>query len=203
MSLLTTNASGNTSTSYVNSAAPTSEAYITWLLVISNTVLYCLYDPTSFTLQDLHGHYWNLLGSMFSHVGFNHLFGNMLFLGFVGSTVEKAIGSVKFLCIYLISGLLAALFFSTVYPIDNLAGASGAICGVMALYPFVQRRLLGTVCATGLIGTYFWLNLVNAVDALRFPEIGGTAYLAHCMGGLVGLLLYLVIKFNKQVDVKL
>jgi membrane associated rhomboid family serine protease len=54
---------------------------------------------------------WTLITSMFVHASFAHLFFNMISLFFLGSLVEKIIGKKRFVVFYLLSGILAGIFF--------------------------------------------------------------------------------------------
>ena len=83
---------------------------------------------TLFTYQFLHG-------------SVMHLLGNMFFLVICGFAVEAAIGHLKFLMFYLLSGVAGGLFFSLLEPTSStpLVGASAAISGVMAMYLGVFR----------------------------------------------------------------
>ncbi len=60
---------------------------------------------TPFVLE--YGEYYRLFTCMFLHFGIEHLFYNMLLLIFVGDTLEKTAGKVRYLLIYLIGGLAA------------------------------------------------------------------------------------------------
>src|SRR5882724_7630630 len=53
-------------------------------------------------------HLYALVTSMFLHGGWMHLIGNMWFLWVFGSHLENALGSAKFLFLYLLCGVLAA-----------------------------------------------------------------------------------------------
>lgn len=50
--------------------------------------------------------YYRLFTCMFMHFGIEHLFNNMLVLTFLGDALEHAVGSVRYLIIYLGGGLL-------------------------------------------------------------------------------------------------
>src|SRR3989344_1686622 len=93
----------------------------------------------------LQGKYlWTFITSMFMQAGFFHLFANMLSLIFIGTFVERIIGQKRYLFFYLISGLLAGLFFvasSLIFtsdlntfagdvPIGNTAHFGGLIAGI-------------------------------------------------------------------------
>lgn len=98
---------------------------------------------------------WTLLTSMFMHAGFAHLFFNMISLFFIGSFVERIIGRKRYLWFYIISGLVAAVFFVLpAYYFGNTllgarifgapgeigVGASGAIFGLAGLLAVLIPR---------------------------------------------------------------
>ncbi|GAI76499.1 unnamed protein product, partial [marine sediment metagenome] len=152
---------------------------------------------------------WTFLTSMFMHVGFFHLFVNMLSLFFIGSLVERLVGSRRYLWFYLISGLFAGLFFvlfSLVFTADfntYAVGASGALFGVIGLLMLLTPNLPVYVmfipipikmkyAAPGIL-VVLWLISITANVG-----IGNTAHL----GGLIlGLAygLYLRKKFPNKV----
>ena len=73
---------------------------------------------------------------MFLHGGWDHLLGNMIYLWVFGDDIEEALGWLRYLVFYLLSGILAALGFIAldVHSTTPLIGASGAISGVLAAY---------------------------------------------------------------------
>ena len=79
---------------------------------------------------------------MFMHGGFLHIIGNMLFLWIFGNNVEDAMGPLKFLAFYLLSGI-AALALQVAFNTDSTVptiGASGAIAGVLGGYILLYPR---------------------------------------------------------------
>ncbi|MGH9629746.1 MAG: rhomboid family intramembrane serine protease, partial [Bryobacteraceae bacterium] len=60
--------------------------------------------------------YLTLITSMFMHGGLAHIFGNMLYLWIFGDNLEHALGHLRFLLFYLVTGVLASLahVFATV-----------------------------------------------------------------------------------------
>lgn len=90
---------------------------------------------------------WTFLTSMFMHAGFFHLFVNMLTLFFVGSLVQKIIGTRRYVSFYLLSGIFAGLVFVLsvfVFPADlntYAVGASGALFGLIGLLMFLTPNL--------------------------------------------------------------
>ena len=150
------------------------------------------------------GRHWiNILTAMFMHAGFVHILGNMVFLWAFGPEIEDAMGPLRYLTFYLLSGLAASLAQVMVMPsstVPNL-GASGAIAGVMGAfiitYPRDQIRtvvLLGIfaritlIPAALLIGLWFLVQLFSGVGAVADVQTGGVAYMAHVGGFIFGAL---------------
>ena len=84
-------------------------------------------------------HLVSLFSSLFLHSGFLHLFGNMLFLYIYGDNVEHQLGRIRFLLMYLATGVIATLSFALLAgnSMTPLVGASGAISGVLGCYFFM------------------------------------------------------------------
>jgi membrane associated rhomboid family serine protease len=148
------------------------------------------------------GHRWiTILTAMFMHGGWMHIIGNMVFLWAFGPQIEDAMGPLKYLVFYLLSGLAASLAQTAIMPhstVPNL-GASGAIAGVMGAflitYPRDQIRtvlLLGWfsritfIPAALLIGLWFLIQLFDQVGAVANVQGGGVAYAAHVGGFIFG-----------------
>jgi membrane associated rhomboid family serine protease len=88
------------------------------------------------------GEFYRVITSMFLHYGLLHLLTNMWALWVLGRTLEAVLGPVRFLVLYLASGLggaVAVLFFSDPHSLS--AGASGAIFGLFGALFVVLRRL--------------------------------------------------------------
>lgn len=130
------------------------------------------------------GEYWRLLTPIFLHAGWEHFLFNSLALLQLGMIVERFFGKLKFLLIYLLSGIfgsLAGVFFR---PDTVSVGASGAIFGLLgALVYFSIRKPL---TARKLFGRNLWLML--GVNLLLGFIIPGIDYFGH-LGGLIGGLL--------------
>ena len=152
-----------------------------------------------------------LISHQFLHGGFMHLLGNMFFLIVCGFAVEAAIGHLRFLAFYLISGVFGGLFFFASEPGSAipLVGASGAISGVMAIYvaAFRLRQIeffywffifVGYVRAPALLILGFYIGK-EAVDYLTNPE-SNVAYMAH-IGGFVsgGALILGALYSNRDI----
>jgi membrane associated rhomboid family serine protease len=150
--------------------------------------------------------FWiTLFTSMFIHGGWDHILGNMLFLGVFGIHVERSMGALRFLAFYFVCGLGADALEIVTSASSNVPGigASGAISGVLAgyllLYPdsHIDALLpLGAfawptrVPAWIFIGLWFLYQLALSVVSIGDVTAGGgVAYSAHVGGFITGLLL--------------
>ena len=142
---------------------------------------------------------WTLVTYMFLHGGLGHIFWNMLGLYFFGPRVESRMGSQRFLTLYLVSGLVGALFSVVLAPRYAVLGASGAVLGVlMAFARFWPRERLYIWGVLPIEAR--WLVLIYAaIDILGFNGFGrlGIANVAH-LGGFAGALLYLLFLERRQ-----
>ena len=81
------------------------------------------------------GVYWRLFTSMFLHFGLAHLLNNMVLLFFLGDYMERFLGKVRYLILYLGGGILGNIFsyWSELQQGRQVvsAGASGAIFAVL------------------------------------------------------------------------
>lgn len=152
---------------------------------------------------------WTIVTSMFMHGGLAHLFVNMISLLFIGSFLERLIGSKKFLFIYIIAGIVASLafvFLALAFG-GNLTipavGASGAIFGIGGVLAVLTPKLPVYIMFIP-IAMPMWLGLVLLlvvmwlVSAAVGLPIGNTAHLGGFIAGLI-YGFYLRIKYKKKV----
>ncbi len=73
---------------------------------------------------------------MFLHSSFLHTAVNMYFLYIFGKNVEEYLGSVKFVCLYIVLGVMAAITEAFMMPSLEypIIGSSGAVAGIMGLF---------------------------------------------------------------------
>ena len=127
-------------------------------------------------LVQLLGEDWRLITSAFLHIGITHLALNMLGLLLFGSELERALGRWRYLAVYLLSaigGSVAIQLFGE--PFQSVAGASGAIWGLMGAFAVLALTQRGDVRG---IATLLAINLAISVF------VPGISLLGH-LGGLV------------------
>lgn len=192
------------------------QAPITIFLVILNTGIFILmwifsnFDPTGVAsffhtmalvpVQFWDGAIWQPLTSMFIHGPIWHIGFNMVALWSLGTPIEKTVGSLRYLLLYLFSGLCSALFivvFQSSLTIETV-GASGAILGLLgALGIFFPNSMM--------IVFFFPMRARTAViliglASLIFAFYDNWSMISHFghLGGLVGGVIYskFVLKLN-------
>jgi membrane associated rhomboid family serine protease len=161
--------------------------------------------PGRICVIDAVPNYWTVVSSMFTHGGWFHLIGNMLFLWVFGNNIEDAMGHVRFIVFYLLCGVAAAAAQVLMSPssIVPMVGASGAISGVLGAYLLLYPRVrvhtlvfLGFYATTIALPAYvmlgYWalLQLVGGLGSLTTVHGGGgVAFFAHLGGFLAGIVL--------------
>jgi len=146
-----------------------------------------------------------VFASMFLHGGWLHLLGNMLFLFVFGRSVEDRYGHAKFLLIYFLSGLAAAIthiYFNAGSRLPTI-GASGAIAGILGAYfvcfpgarittliPFIFFFWRVEIPAVFILGYWFLLQFLSGMDPTNMAGTqGGVAVWAHVGGFIAGMVL--------------
>ena len=73
---------------------------------------------------------------MFLHSNIFHVTINMYFLYVFGKNVEEYLGTVKFICLYIVLGVMAAIAEAFMMPSLEypVVGSSGAVAGIMGLF---------------------------------------------------------------------
>ena len=152
-----------------------------------------------------------LFSALFIHTSWLHLVGNMVYLWVFGIPLERRLGWLGMLLVFLVGGALANLSVSLRLPdiASAIIGASGAVSAVvgayLALFPF---RRIGMLLPLGLylqfaripsvlvIGSWFTLQLVYS---LAGPITGIVAWWTHMAGFTLGLIFALLARAAAQV----
>ena len=144
----------------------------------------------AYTPYILDGQIWRLLTSMFLHFGITHLTSNMIVLAALGENLEKMLGHVRYLVLYLIGGLCGNVC-SVIADLASgsssvSAGASGAVFALLGaiviLYLF--RRDIFRIPVSRVI-----FGLALALLPGVYNE--GIDLIAHVGGLVAGALLML------------
>jgi membrane associated rhomboid family serine protease len=173
---------------------------VTWTLVAINVICYVaeLIDQTTIindgslvgrfptgpftSIGVADGQWYRLITNAFLHeppgsgLGLLHILFNMWALIVVGPALERALGRVRFLTVYLVSALGGSVLFYLIAPATSPAlGASGAIFGLFGAWFVLARKL--RLDARQIVG----LIVINLVISFA---VSGIAWQAH-IGGLI------------------
>jgi membrane associated rhomboid family serine protease len=149
------------------------------------------------------------LTSMFIHASWAHVLGNLWFLHVFGDNVEDHLGHARFLALYLLSGLSAAVLHVALAPLSPvpLVGASGAIAGVLGAYMFRFPRapilawfvvFLVELPAFAFLVVWFGYQLWMTLGTFGGQERGGVAFAAHVGGFIAGALIDRILEGPRQ-----
>jgi membrane associated rhomboid family serine protease len=175
-----------------------SEAIVTRILVALNVIVYLITVAQGSGLNSpggklfdkwilygpfvAHGDYWRLLTSAFLHASVWHIAVNMYALWWLGSVVEGAIGSVRFLLLYLVSGLCGAAGALLWSPTQPVVGASGAIFGMLGAGLLLEYKASGRLL--GGFAIMIIINLAFTFGFSSFISVGG--HVGGLIGGILG-----------------
>jgi membrane associated rhomboid family serine protease len=194
-----------------------SQPFVTWSLVALNVAVFfaevarpeaaqeAIIQTFGFTPAILRGDVANThafpilltpITDMFIHLGWDHLFGNMLFLMIFGDNVEDALGHLRYLAFYVACSFASdlAYFLSSTHSTVPAVGASGAISGVVAAYvmirPCAKVQVLFVIVPVAL-SAYWVIGLFVLLQlwAVAAHTQDGVAYWAHIGGMLAGAAL--------------
>ena len=127
------------------------------------------------------GEWWRLVTAMFLHGSLLHLAFNMFALYWLGTIIEQALGTPRFLLVYVVSGLAGsagALWFSSAFAVT--VGASGAIFGLIGALLILEYLATGS-----LLGQAMILILVNFAFTFAVPGISKGGHIGGLLGGIV------------------
>ncbi|HLR66456.1 rhomboid family intramembrane serine protease [Virgibacillus alimentarius] len=188
--------------------------FFTYLLILINTIMFFLlelnggsqniatliYYGANYNPALLDGQWWRILTSMFLHIGFAHLFMNMLALFYLGTIVEKIYGSWRFILIYFMAGAGGGLA-SFAFTISVSAGASGALFGLfgaLLFFGLIYKKLFFQTMGKGLL----IIIGINLIFGFLVPQIDNGAHLGGLLTGfLATAIIYLPNKKNFLVQV--
>lgn len=163
---------------------------------------------------------------LFLHDNLLHLLLNMYALGILGRPLNTLLGSLKFLLLYVLSGLFAAAFYLA-YPLylvwfaqssmlnetqaqllikllfyNSMIGASGAVCGVAAAFAvYLPQARLGIIFLPFSLPARYFVLLFTTYELFAqfsgFSIFGNNiAHLAHVGGVIAGALIALFFQWR-------
>lgn len=142
--------------------------------------------------------FYVILTSAFLHADLIHLACNMYSLYIIGTQIETVLGKIKFLIVYLISAVTAALL-SGVLTDGASIGASGAIFGLLGAllyFGYHYRLYLGNM----IVGQIIPVILLNLFLGFAMSGIDNFGHIGGLVGGVLSAMIVGVEGKNDKSD---
>ena len=146
------------------------------------------------------GEYYRLFTCMFLHIGIMHLACNMYSLYVVGREVESLFGKIKYIIIYVLSGIFGSIMSIAFTHNTISAGASGAIFGLLGalLYFGIHyRTYLGDAIKRSLIP----IIVINLLIGFFSEGIDLAAHIGGLVGGVLVAMMVGIPDKSKTEDI--
>ena len=143
-----------------------------------------------------HGDWWRLLTAAFLHYGPIHLGMNMLALWWFGGPLEATLGRLRFVLLYLASGLAGSAGALINQPAAITVGASGAIFGILGAAFVLERRghyVFG--------GAALGMIVINLAFTFAVPNIAIGGHIGGLIGGAIAMLALLEFRRSQALAV--
>lgn len=146
------------------------------------------------------GEYYRLFTCIFLHIGIMHLLCNMYSLYVIGREVENLFGKIKYIIIFILSGIFGSIMSLAFTHNTISAGASGAIFGLLgALLYFGMhyRTYLGEAIKRSIIP----IIVVNLIIGFFAEGIDLAAHIGGLVGGVLVAMMVGVPDKSKTKDI--
>ena len=146
------------------------------------------------------GEYYRLFTCIFLHIGIMHLLCNMYSLYVIGREVENLFGKVKYIIIFILSGIFGSIMSLAFTHNTISAGASGAIFGLLgALLYFGMhyRTYLGEAIKRSIIP----IIVINLIIGFFAEGIDLAAHIGGLVGGVLVAMMVGVPDKSKTKDI--
>lgn len=130
------------------------------------------------------GQVYRLVTCIFLHIGIWHLFCNMYSLYIIGKEIENLYGKIKYLIIFLGSGICGSLLSIAFTHNTISAGASGAIFGLLGsilYFGYYYRAYLGNNIKRSILPVI----IINLVIGFTTTGIDNAAHIGGLVGGAI------------------
>lgn len=146
------------------------------------------------------GEYYRLFTSIFLHIGIMHLLCNMYSLYIIGREVENLFGKVKYIIIFILSGIFGSILSMAFSHNVISAGASGAIFGLLGalLYFGMHYR---TYLGEALVRSIIPILIINLIIGFLSPGIDMAAHIGGFVGGILVSMMVGIPDKSKTKDI--
>lgn len=146
------------------------------------------------------GEYYRLFTCIFLHIGIMHLLCNMYSLYIIGREVENLFGKIKYIIIFILSGIFGSIMSLAFTHNTISAGASGAIFGLLGAllyFGMYYRTYLGEAIKRSIIP----IIVVNLIIGFFAEGIDLAAHIGGLVGGVLVAMMVGVPDKSKTKDI--
>lgn len=131
------------------------------------------------------GEWWRIFTPVLLHASPMHIMFNMWALWVLGPQVERGVGTLPFVGLYLAGAGAGGAFFFVTNEVGIAVGASGAIFGLFGVWLNWAIRRRNTMHGQALLRQIGFLLLINAAIPFLIPRIAWEAHLGGLIAGFV------------------
>ncbi len=147
----------------------------------------------------INGEFWRLLTPIFLHADIFHLVTNLFGILVFGSIIEKKLGPMKFIAIYVLSGIYGNTFSFYFSPYLGV-GSSSSVFGVLAsllTYFYLNKNMFGNIAKEYLISIIAIIS-ISLIFGFISSGIDNAAHLGGILSGLI-ISIIIVPRNNKEI----
>ena len=143
--------------------------------------------------------YWRLLTAVFLHSGLYHLGSNLFVQVLMGNAVERNLGHIKYLILYIVSGVggnIISVLYDRAQGVNTYSvGASGAVFGVMgALIVLIIKGRKKLRTGSSMLVRAGFAVFYAVYAGLRTPYTNNAAHIGGlAFGAALGVLLTITL----------
>lgn len=171
--------------------------FIEWFLMAQMQ-----YYPRDWFFYQGAGFYWHAISPIFLHFSIEHLIFNLLSFWYLGSVLERVLGSLYFTGMVLLLGLLGN-FAQLLASGPLFGGLSGVVYGLMA-FACVYQAFKGDLgIPKGLFyvaGIWLLLGISGVFSAIGLFNMANAAHMGGLVAGLLVSLVYFIYGKIKSVN---
>jgi membrane associated rhomboid family serine protease len=165
-------------------------SFPSWIALSSNA--------TTFLLNP-----WTLITFNFFHVGFLHLFFNLMVLHFSGRLFSTYFTDKQLLGVYVLGGIFSGITFVLTYFVFGksslLLGASGAIMAILIATATYAPFMLLRMPLIGIVKLWHVAFVILLIDLIQLPLANTGGHLAHLGGAFFGFIYIKLLKKGTDI----
>ncbi len=132
------------------------------------------------------GEWWRIFTVVLLHGTITHILFNMWALWVLGPQIERGVGTLPFISLFLASAGVGGVFaYYLGGPTDIGVGASGAIFGLFGIWLSWALHRRNTMQGRALLGQLAFLLVINAAIPFIFRNISWQAHLGGLIAGFL------------------